>query len=85
MHKILRTVGGELLQRGEHALGFSVLLYANYIRAESNGEGEDYINKYREILNKYGLIEILRWNHDEALKRQKFKHPKFNEESLYNS
>jgi hypothetical protein len=64
-------------------LGYAVLLYANYVRASLNGEGEEYVDKYRELLNKYGLIDIIRWEKEVAKKRRKFRHPQYNEESLY--
>jgi hypothetical protein len=85
MHKLLSQVGEEILERGDSALGYSVLLYAGYMRAALDGEGEEYVNKYRELLHKYGLIDIIRWEKEVAEKRRKFRHPTYNEDSLYSA
>jgi hypothetical protein len=82
MDKLLRTVGQEIMERGDYPLGCAVLLYANYMRAGLDGEGEEYVDKYHELLSKLGLIDIIRWEKEEAKKRRKFKHPQYNEDAL---
>ena len=83
MYRLLGAVGREILDRGDPSLGCTILLYANYMRAGINGEGEEYIDKYRELLTKFGLIDIIRLEREEAKKRRKFKHPQYNEENLF--
>jgi len=81
----LQEIGEEIIARGDNRLGFAVLLASQYIKADHSGEAQNYYKDHQELLEKYGLINILKLQKETALKRRKFKFSPFNDELLYSS